>query len=776
MEFWAHWRETKFGIQVHTAADHCRGTAIRAGKCLAPAGLSQAAALAGLVHDCGKFKEEFMHYLTDPQGIRGSVNHTFSGFRLLMERYHGSDLTELQALSAELLALAVGGHHGLFDCVDPSGESGMVHRMTKPDIHHQESCRNFLSQCAGEDELDQHFSKAHRELLEVYEKITGLTRDPWEVSFHLGLLSRLLLSAVIQGDRQDTAEFMGGISPPPREVSSDFWGPYLQRMEKKLALFPQNTPISKARAEISDRCGRFANNPGGVYRLNVPTGAGKTLSSLRYALAHAHKWHKRRLIFASPLLSILEQNAAVLRTYIDDDSIILEHHSNIVQTQEQGELDLRELAQESWDAPVIITTLVQLLNTLFDGRTTSIRRFQSLCGSVIVIDEVQTVPCEMLSMFNGAVDFLARVCDATVLLCSATQPCLEETVHPLRSPVADLIPQTPALWEPFQRTRIVDAGPHTLEQIGAFALESLSQVQSLLVVCNNKDEAEQLFELLHSHADFGCHLSASMCTAHRRNTLKELEQTLSSGQKCLCVATQVIEAGVDISFERVIRLSAGMDSVIQAAGRCNRHGKQKGAVPVYVVPCLGEKLGMLKQIRSAKQATDALLDAYRRNPDRFDGSLSSGKAIDWYYRTLYQSMPPDYQDYPLDKSSLYELLSRNVDFLGTSPPSHCMTQAFHTAGSKFQVFDSDTRDVVVPYGEGEKLIEELAGQATTDPGYLSRWLRQAKPYIISVYDWQLRALGNGAAEYHGVVVLRPEHYNEFTGFRLRADNAAFLEV
>ena len=190
----------------------------------------------------------------------------------------------------------------------------------------------------------------------------------------IGLLARLLLYAVIDGDRRDTAEFMmGHCAMPDPENMNRFWETYLTRLEEKLSCFPTDTAISRARREISDRCHRMAEEDSGIYRLHVPTGGGKTLSSLRYALAHGKKWGKQRLIFTAPLLSILEQNAAIIREYVGDDRIILEHHSNVLRTEENGELDHRELVVESWNAPIIITTLVQFLHTLFDGKTTSIR-------------------------------------------------------------------------------------------------------------------------------------------------------------------------------------------------------------------------------------------------------------------------------------------------------------------------------------------------------------------------------------------------------------------
>lgn len=773
--FLAHIR----GEDSQSAADHCRNTARYVRTCLKNVGLEKAGTLMGLVHDCGKFKQEFQHYLLDPNGVKGSVNHTFAGTRLLMERYHDSE-NGMKRLAAELLAFAVGSHHGLFDCVDENRNSGFLHRIRKENIGYSESKQNFNAQCIPERELDVLFDGAVDELSRVFQLLA--CADYSECQFRLGLLARLLLSALIEGDRRDTAEFMTGIQRlPDPEDWHRFWTPYRERVEKKLARFPADTPIGKARREISDRCRVMAEEPGGIYRLNVPTGGGKTLTSLRYALAHGEKWGKQRLIFTSPLLSILEQNAAVIRDFLGDDAVVLEHHSNILRTETGDDLDQRELAVESWNAPVIITTLVQLLNTLFDGKTTAIRRFQALCNSVIVIDEVQTVPPRMLSMFNQAVEFLTNICGATVVLCSATQPCLEKTAHPLRGEIRDLVPYDEKLWAPFRRTVITDAGGKTLEEIGEFAREELEQVQSLLVVCNRKDEAEYLFGSLRDGARMACHLSASMCTAHRRDVLEDLKDALRGGEKCLCVATQVIEAGVDISFHRVIRLAAGMDSVIQAAGRCNRNGESAQPVPVFVVPCQGEKLGKLREIGEGKTATVSLLDAYRRNPEQFGNDLSSDGAIETYYRKLYGEMKAGYQDYAIDRprTSLFELLSGNCDLYGADTPCAGMfmlNQAFKLAGSRFEVFDSGTRDLVVPYGKGAELIAELTGQSRPTPAFLADWVRRARPYTIAVYDWQLKNLGDAVTEHAGAAVLAEGFYDENTGLITRQAATDFLEV
>jgi CRISPR-associated endonuclease/helicase Cas3 len=418
---------------------------------------------------------------------------------------------------------------------------------------------------------------------------------------------------------------------------------------------------------------------------------------------------------------------------------------------------------------------------MFDGKTTSVRRFQSLCDSVIVIDEVQTVPPKMLSMFNQAVDFLAKICGATIVLCSATQPCLERTDHPIRGEIRDLISYDETLWAPFRRTIITDVGGKTIEEISDFAREELQQSQSLLVVCNRKDEAEYLFSKLRDGAEAAYHLSASMCTAHRRDVIARLRAALNAGQKCVCVATQVIEAGVDISFQRVIRLAAGMDSVVQAAGRCNRNGESEEPVPVFVIPCLGEKLGKLREIEEGKKATISLLDEFRRMPQRFGNDLSSKTAIDTYYRKLYQEMKKEYQDYVIDKprTTLFDLLSMNQKFYDTDTACYgkfLINQAFKLAGKRFEVFDSCTRDLIVPYGKGTGLIAELTGRENPTPAYLANWVRRARPYSIAVYEWQLKILGNAVTEHAGVAVLTEDFYDCDTGLVLRPVAADFLEV
>lgn len=677
----AHIRETG---ERQTVREHCRNTAALAANALRPPGLEKSAYLAGLLHDAGKNKKEYKDYLLEAAAggsvVRGSVNHTFAGVRFLLDRWHcGEGDLSYSDVTAELLAFAVGSHHGLFDCVDPQQHSGFFHRQTKEGIFYDESRQGFLAEIADEEELEHLFRDAVREMTPMLDRLAALSTQAddneadRETAFYIGLLARMLLSAVVEGDRTDTAAFMDGIEPPvfPEDMRP-IWTERLAFMEKKLAAFPRKTPIDLARHTISDTCAAGAARPGGVYRLNVPTGGGKTLASLRFALTHAAKWNCSRIIFTAPLLSILDQNAQVIRDYIGDDALILEHHSNLAEPKETPErLQELELLTASWSAPIVITTLVQLLNTCFSGRTSAIRRFHALCGSVIVIDEVQTVPGKMLTLFNLAVNFLSEICGATIVLCSATQ---------------------------------------------------------------------------------------------------------------------VIEAGVDISFQRVIRFSAGMDSVVQAAGRCNRHAEQKKPAPVRLIRCTDERLRGLDDIVRGQNATTALLTAFSQTPEAFRHDLSSEEAIRFYYRRLYAEMEPGFQDDQTPThGSLYHLLADNPRYADANCKQgqrYFLRQAFRLAGGLFQVFDEDTGALLVPYGRGRELQNTLRNAAQVygqkDWAVIRGCIDEAKGYCVSVYRYQLErleALGAVTSLFDGgVLLLSDGFYNEHTGFSLEAGTRDFQEV
>lgn len=783
---------------------HSRKTADYAAEAVFHAGLFYTAYLAGLLHDGGKLKGEYYIYLSDAASgkpvRRGSVNHTFAGVRFVLENWHRSCELGYAEITAELLAFAIGSHHGLFDCVNEKRESGFGYRQTKQGIGYEESIANFFVQCASRAELDDLFQRAVKELTPILDRISGLPqqRDDAaansEILFYAGMLSRLLLSAVMEGDRRDTAEFMNhAVFPKFPGDMRPLWRKCLDRVERKLRKFPTEKSIDQARRFISDSCAAFAERPGGVYRLNVPTGGGKTLASLRYALTHAKRWNKSRIVFTSPLLSILEQNARVIREYVGDDSLILEHHSNLVEPEGTDEqLNRMELLTENWGSPIVITTLVQLLNTLFSGKSSAIRRFHALCNSVIVIDEVQTVPNQMLTLFNLAVNFLTEICGATVILCSATQPSLEILPHPLLPPPQDMVPRREAIWKVFKRTEIRDEGLWRLEELPRLVEDSLRETDSLLVVCNTKSEAASLFHGLSGMEALRFHLSAGMCVAHRRETLQALQAALVSsrtgGPKVVCVSTQVIEAGVDISFQRVIRLAAGMDSVIQSAGRCNRNAESDTPGIVSVVRCVNEKLTHLEDIQRGQKATCDLLDAYEKNPERFGYDLAGDEAIGYYYRCLYGGQATGAQDLPVgEHGTLFDLLAENQKYAEADGPqgsAFFLRQAFKLAGGLFRVFDQDTRDVLVPYGQGRVLREDLiaAGRDCGHRDYnrISELLKQAKPYTVSLYQYQLEALREKGALISlldgGAYALADGFYEEETGFSLKNEMNGFWEV
>lgn len=780
-----------------TLEEHSRETAKYSQKAIESVGLGETGYLAGVIHDKGKAGHAFDFYIRNAfageRVIRGSVNHTAAAVRFLMENYHNAG-TDYENVTSEILAIAAGSHHGCFDCIDEQQKNGFLYRKNKTDIDYDEVLENFLSQCVGPDELEERFRKSEKEIqnsMSRIEKMVCVESENMEEEymFYISLLSRLVLSAVIEGDRSDTVRFMKNMEAPCRKSKDEtriLWEKCLNNVETRLNKFSVQSQINMARRKISEQCKIMAGNSPGIYRLNVPTGSGKTLSGLRFALAHAVKHGKERIIFTAPLLSILEQNAKVIREYIGDDSLILEHHSNFVSADMTKEmLEEWELLEDTWSSLVIITTLVQLLNTMFSGKTTCIRRFHSLCDSIIVIDEVQTVPARLLSMFSLAVNFLTEFCGATVVLCSATQPCMEKIRYSLHEPVTDIVPYDETLWSAFRRTEIVNERGRTLEDIGKFAIERLNEgIDNILIICNKKIQANRLYEDLKNQADCVFLISAAMCMAHRKNTLERINAALKNGRKMICVSTQVIESGVDISFQCVIRLMAGMDSVVQSAGRCNRNGEAGSGIlaPVYLIECIGEDLSRLDLIQMGKCGTIALVNDYNKNPEKYNHELLSDSAIAFYYMSLYQQMDKGYQDgyVPGKAMCLLDLLSVNREFVNESIPEiekFVCRQAFKTAGELFSVFDEETFTVITPYGKGRELISLLCSNQS-DFGKTKELLDEAKPYTVSLYKNQIDILKkNNALHIHSCGAFSLiGHYDEYKGFSLDNECMEFMEV
>lgn len=788
MKYPAHIRKVDGKKYIQTVEEHCRGVAEIAAELLRDIGLEKTAYLAGVLHDLGKFSENFKNYIekaADGEKVqRGSVNHTFAGVRFLLEKHSDEQLSGFSDIVLEILAYAVGAHHGLFDCVDDNNNNGFTKRIQKEGIDYLNAAQEFLKICCSKQDIEDLLKQSEKECLPVFNEIEKLADNAdakiqnTQITFYIGFLARLILSAIIEADRSDTSQFMNGYSEKTVKNISEIWINCIKNVEQKLSTMPLDKPINKTRAQISALCAEAGNLESGIYRLNLPTGAGKTLTSLRYALHHALKHNKKRIIFTMPLLSIIEQNAGIIHDYIGNEELILEHHSNIVETDENDELDKRELLVESWDVPIIITTMVQLLNTLFAGKTANIRRMQALCNSIIVIDEVQTVPDKMLSLFNLALNFLAKICNATIILCSATQPCFEKTMYPLDKSVKDLITLTKEQETVFKRVRLEYKGEMDCEELADFAAGILEENNSLLLVCNTKNEAAVMFNLLCSKIKDvkAFHISAGMCTAHRKETIKEMQEALENKQqKVFCVSTQVIEAGVDVSFARVIRLLAGMDNIVQATGRENRNREFDGLAPGYIVRLKGEFLKGLSEIEDAKNAAADLLVKYKNNPQIYDDDLMSAKAVNEYYKSLYENVKSGYHDFYIEsvRDSILNLMSCNENVDSGKIPEYnkyFMHQALKTAGGLFTVFDESSIDIIVPYNRGIEIIQEVFAVGDKDYEKLKAVLKEAKLYTVSLFKYQkIKLEEQGALIFvpnAGVYILQDGYYDELTGLNL----------
>lgn len=525
---------------------------------------------------------------------------------------------------------------------------------------------------------------------------------------------------------------------------------------------------------ISDRCAAFANHDVKICRLVVPTGGGKTLSALRFAIDYSQKHKIDQIFYIAPFNSILEQNSDVIREIAGEENF-LEHHSNVFSQLEDDEKESEKLSDyqmrtERWDVPMIATTLVQFLNALFDGKSSSVRRMHHLCRAVIIIDEVQAIPAKCIHLFNLAMNFLTHICGSTVVLCSATQPCLEQAEYPIlldeqESMTADF----QADFDAFRRTVLHSAGKKSFsyEDAADFCTEQYQKNGNLLLVVNTKQAALTMFQKLKErNSEFATvlHLSTNMCPAHRRTVIQQMQEQLAAHQPLICVTTQLIEAGVDISFRCVVRSMSGLDHAAQAAGRCNRNGEYD-CCSVYLIQLEEEKLAAaLKQIADEQEITKKILFFHEKE------DLLHPEIMQCYFKnylTTFQNQF-SYSIPDLGNETLLRLLSTNSNNVkraeAISPRLRDHAQAFRTAGKKFQVIAEQTTDILVPYGEGNDLISGLNGKLYENE-YL-KLLRKAQPYFVSVYSGTLKALEAKEALTRlksDVLSLKPGYYSSEQG-------------
>jgi len=783
-------------------------------------GLAETASLAGLLHDMAKVSSKFQEYIRfcakNPQdkSLKGSVNHSTGGAKYIYDTFSSGD--KYERLAAQLIAMVICSHHsGLFDVIGTDGID-IFNKRINPDkeIFYDECVENFFKECIEVPQIAEQFYRSKDETIDLIARCQdcGIFN-----SFTLHLVVKFVFSCLIDGDRLQTAIFMSNAEEKHKfKDIHELWSELQLNLEASLEKLKSDSEIIimrkeelksdneikvlQLRNEISEACKAFGNREPGIYRLYVPTGGGKTLSSLRYALQHVNvkEFNKERIFYIIPFTTIIDQNAEVIKEKILSEKlrgydIILEHHSNVISDNDDEDY---KLLTERWDAPIILTTMVQFLNTLFSGGTQNIRRLHNLTNSVIILDEIQCLPIKCINLLNGALNFLSKLCNATVILCTATQPPLSETAKPLMlSSHMDIIQNIEDKFFHFKRVELVDKcinGGYDTESLADFTLERMKEVDNCLVVLNTKTNARKLFLHIKSLNDLLpqnekihlYHLSTSMCPAHRKKVLNGIKEKLGK-ERVLCISTQLIEAGVDISFQCVIRALAGFDSIIQAAGRCNRHCEAGEYRKVYIINVKDENLSKLHEIRIGKVCSERILNEFKAYPHIYGNELLSPRVIEVYYSFFYKELENE-MDYNIKKvnTQMYDLLSRNSKGVNEyndryhKEPQYPLKQAFETAASHFKVIDSPTVSVLVPYGDqGKKLIEQINGNC--DMKELKSLIKKAQQYTVNLFDYERNIIGSGIYPLlnGGMLALMNEYYNDADlGVSVEGGSSEFLSL
>lgn len=776
-------------------------------------GLPSAGELIGLAHDLGKYSETFQEYLQQAAGatsmemepdlsLRGSVDHSTAGAQIISHGLAGSGLV------AEVLALCVASHHsGLIDCIRPNGVDELTRRLTKNDAlsHRMEAWRSAEAPIRERLEALINGPEVAIEVAAAMERIRLVDGDEVIQPFKQGLLLRMLFSCLIDADRTNTADFdkpQGALLRQHGEYVP--WAQLIERLERKMAAFPNETWVDQRRREISDHCLSASEWPRGLVTLTVPTGGGKTLASLRFALHHARRWDLDRVIYVSPYISIADQNAQVVREVLepkgcDFASIVLEHHSNLTPDKESWR---GSLLAENWDAPVVFTTAVQVLEALFGGGTRSVRRLHALANAVIVFDEVQTLPVRTIHLFNNAVNFLVEQMGTSVVLCTATQPLLHKVdkCKGAMGPSKELMPDASQLFSDLRRYDTLDQttkhGGWSAAEVSELALTEMLEFGSCLVIVNTKRDALAIYrawkERLKEFPDAlqgGClvHLSTHMCPAHRLETLAQMKAALDPkvGKPVLCVSTQLIEAGVDIDFATVVRDVAGLDSIAQAAGRCNRNGRRPTG-RVHIVKMAEPLPSQLEEIASAQTNALRVLNDWRDEEGDRPFELSDPRQMYLFFQHHFfarrQQMaypvtaPPAQRDDTLLRMLGENGMAVHDARIGGVTRSGLM-QSFASAAKEFHALDSQTQGIIVPFqAEGATVIADLC--AARELALEFRLLRKAQQFAVNVFPHELKALASKGAIYEaqagaGVLCLHEEFYS--TEFGLTLDGRERME-
>lgn len=661
---------TKEG-RVQPLVEHLQGVGMLAGEFADAFGEGEMGKLVGLYHDIGKYSQEFQDYIHAGGGQK--VDHSSAGMQELMAER-----------KKELIAAAfcVAGHHG-----------GLPDGGTKVDAP---DSGTLMGRC--KKKLCDYSAYREEWRAPTFES-SFLQKAAQTSKFSFMFYARMLFSCLVDADFLDTEKFMRG------ETERDAFASVEMLREKLDAHIEQNymnpvSEINKRRTKILRECIAAGDErDDSLQSLTVPTGGGKTIASLAFALHHAVKMGKRRIIYVIPYTSIIEQTAVIFRGILEEENVV-EHHMQAEYDDKDETMNRQRLATENWDAPLIVTTNVQFFESLFANRTSRCRKLHNIVGSVIIFDEAQMIPVEFLRPCMEAVKELTEKYHCTALLCTATQPSLDK-FFPRK--IREICSDVSGNYDFFRRVHISILPEKVSQEEMA---KRLMEERQVLCIVNTKREARELFEKLDGEGNW--HLSTNLYPEHRKKQLDEIRQALKNGESCRVVATSLIEAGVDVDFPCVYRQLAGLDSIVQAAGRCNREGKRsQEESTVYVFEF--EKAAKNTSIAQNRSIAEIVYQ-----DDMYAGDLGSPDAIRQYFNLLHD----------IKESGI----ASGLDAHGILSCVEEENFPFEEIAKRFVLIEDSMRPVLIPK---EEKAAEIADSLRS--GYVSRAiLRQAGKYCVNV--------------------------------------------
>ena len=745
--------------------------------------------LIGLYHDLGKADRLFQQKLEKNSNL--SVDHSYAGARLLYLRIKEMAKRGLISSSkwqtfAEIIAYVISAHHGMYDIPEIKATNASNYGFSKLNkrllgyeegYHYKEDVIKF-AKILNHVITDNGYESLNDLILKSYDNFQNawnrlLVNDNTEESFYLGCFVRLYLSLLKNADVLDTVNaYEKLIKPMELSKLQELSKLYCDAIEKKYSSFiSDETPLNRIRNSIAKRVKeRGKLDSSGIYCLDLPTGAGKTLLSMRYAFHQMKYKGKSKFFYIAPYLSVLEQNAAEIKKVIGEDEV-LEHHSNIFNEEEKYQNVYSNYLVDSWDSPVVLTSMVQFFQTLFKTKSANIRRFSSLINAVVILDEVQSLPIEVNSIQNLSFNFLSHVMRANIVLCTATQPVYDSKrlKHPIcyggkENVGKDIVVLQHAERKVFQRTELIKfSEENSISSLWDVAKYVIENDKSILIILNTKGAVDKLYEMLIEKGEKRIlyKLSTNMCAQHRSDVIENIKKQMNSGEHVVCISTQLIEAGVDLDFTCVVRSYAGIDSIVQASGRCNREGKQEIGRVVLVNLGIEENIKSLKEIKNKKDVTEYIL---HQQVSPIDIATLNDHFFERYYAVSQNLM-----DYPVgDNETVYDYLSQN-NYMGAMTAG-ILKHSFKTAGQKMNLIQEETIGVLVLYGEGKEELNKLEEMLSENTYYdleklkeIKNLLKKLQPYSINVREGD--ELLKAAKSYlNGQILILPkEYYDEQTG-------------